>query len=189
MWLRYCSITLTWLESAFSTQIIKTCLCFPGERWRARLQILAHGAMTTRNDHDYDDDMLITGVKIIIIITAVSPQMYNSPRCNYFCAVAEEKIPFRSSPQPIRLSRICFSGETSAASPFLPVGDKGAVYQPACSRAIRRPRWDHKSFNCFVQLGRKMLLLWLFYLLELTLKSYLSSVDSFVGGWLIWRRN
>lgn len=51
------------------------------------------------NDHDYDDDMLITGVKIIIIITAVGSQMYNSPRCNYIRAIAGEKIHFRSSPQ------------------------------------------------------------------------------------------
>lgn len=51
------------------------------------------------NDHDYDDDMLITGVKIIIIITAVGSQMYNSPRCNYIRAIAGEKIHFRSTPQ------------------------------------------------------------------------------------------
>lgn len=46
--------------------------------------------------------------------------------------------------------------ETSAPSPFPPVGDKEAVYQTVCSQAIRTPRWDHQSFNCFIQLGRKM---------------------------------
>lgn len=51
-----------------------------------------------------------------------------------------------------------FPRETSAASPFPRVGDKEVVYQTVWSQAIRTPRWDHQSFNCSIQLGRKMLL-------------------------------
>lgn len=141
---------------------------FSGEGWWACLPFLALQATTNANaynDDDYDDDMLITGVKIIIIITAVGSQMYNSRRCNYIRAIAAEKIHFSSTPQPLWLLLDLFPAaaefpcEMSAPSPIPPVTDKEAVYKIACSRAIKMPCWDHKSFNRFVQLGRKMLLL------------------------------
>lgn len=91
------------------------------------------------NDHDYDDDMLITGVKIIIIITAVGSQMYNSPRCNYVCALAGEKIHFRSTWQPCLT--VLDPGEMSAPSLFPPVSDKEAVYKSVCSKQLRCHVW------------------------------------------------
>lgn len=73
------------------------CLFFPGEKWASSppdSRSRSDDNAAADNDHDYDDDMLITGVKIIIIIAAVGMQMYNSLRCNYFCAVTGEKIHF-----------------------------------------------------------------------------------------------
>lgn len=144
---------------------MKACLFFPGEKWASSPPdscSRSNDNAAADNDHDYDDDMLITGVKIIIIIAAVGMQMYNSPRCNYICAVTGEKIHFRSNLQPPpplpSMELYLFPHETSAPSPFPPVGDKEAVYQTVCSQAIRTPRWDHQSFNCLIQLGRKMLL-------------------------------
>lgn len=67
--------------------------------WRSSTWILIPFPCCTHDDEDNDernDDVLMTVVKIMITITAVSSLMHNSVCSNWIHAMAGEKIHFRS---------------------------------------------------------------------------------------------